>query len=65
MDDEGFPLCPEWKEKVLPDEDDLCSLCGKHSASQTYFDHDTQALKWYNLAQLKTIKEHGNDKALA
>lgn len=32
LDDEGFPLCPEYKEKVLPDEKGNCSLCGKHKA---------------------------------
>lgn len=36
MDDEGFPLCNVYKEKVLPDEDDLCSLCHQHSASVTW-----------------------------
>lgn len=30
----AFPLCPIYKEQVLPDENDLCSLCGTHSASE-------------------------------
>ncbi|MFA5048618.1 MAG: hypothetical protein WC516_06360 [Patescibacteria group bacterium] len=33
-DNEGFPLCPKYGEKVLPDENDKCSLCGCHSASK-------------------------------
>ena len=35
QDDDGFPLCPVYKEKVLPDENDRCSLCRTHSASVT------------------------------
>lgn len=31
---DGFPPCPEHGEPVLPDENDNCSLCGKHSASR-------------------------------
>lgn len=46
-DDEGFPLCNVYKEKVLPDEDDLCSLCAMHSASVTW------NTKWATLEQLK------------
>lgn len=46
-DDEGFPLCNVHKEKVLPDENDLCSLCAMHSASVTWNN------KWATLEQLK------------
>lgn len=45
-DDEGFPLCHVYKIKVLPDEDDLCSLCHMHSASVTWNN------KWATLEQL-------------
>lgn len=31
-DDEYQPLCPKYGEKVLPDENGKCSLCGKHFA---------------------------------
>lgn len=44
---EGFPLCNIYKEPVLPDEDDLCSLCRMHSASVTWNG------KWATLEQLK------------
>lgn len=47
-DDEGYPLCNVYKEKVLPDENDLCSLCHQHSASVTWNN------KWATLEQLKT-----------
>ena len=30
LDDDGFPLCPKYKAKVLPDENGMCSLCGEH-----------------------------------
>lgn len=46
-DAEGFPLCPIYKEVVLPDENDLCSLCATHSASVTV------GTEWATLAQLK------------
>ncbi len=46
-DDEGYPLCNVYREKVLPDEDDLCSLCAMHSASVTWNN------KWATLEQLK------------
>ena len=46
-DGEGFPLCNIYKEKVLPDENDLCSLCHMHSASVTWNG------KWATLEQLK------------
>ena len=46
-DDEGFPLCNVYREKVLPDENDLCSLCHMHSASVTWNN------KWATLEQLK------------
>ena len=55
-DSDGFPLCPKYQEQVLPDENDLCSLCGLHSASEMYFDHDTQKEKYLNIKQLETIK---------
>lgn len=32
LDDEGFPFCPKYNAKVLPDENGDCSLCGKHKA---------------------------------
>lgn len=44
---EGFPLCNIYKEPVLPDENDLCSLCHMHSASVTWNG------KWATLEQLK------------
>lgn len=47
QDDEGYPLCSVYKEKVLPDEQDLCSLCGQHSASVTWNNG------WASLEQLK------------
>jgi hypothetical protein len=50
-----FPLCPKYDAEVLPDEDDLCSLCHEHSASTTYFDHDTGRVKWFNLKQLEAV----------
>lgn len=50
LDDQGYPLCPVYSEKVLPDEDDLCSLCGEHSASQLYGNG------WANLKQIKAYK---------
>ena len=46
-DDEGYPLCNIYREKVLPDEDDLCSLCHQHSASVTWNN------KWATLEQLE------------
>jgi hypothetical protein len=46
-DDEGYPLCPIYKEKVLPDEQDLCSMCHQHSASVTWGN------SWATLEQLK------------
>jgi len=30
---ESNELCPVYDGTVLPDEDGMCSLCGKHSAS--------------------------------
>lgn len=56
-DEDGFPLCPKYHEQVLPDENDLCSLCGQHSASELYFDHDTQTEKYLTIAQLEILKE--------
>ena len=35
QDDEGYPLCSVYKEKVLPNERDMCSLCNMHSAYVT------------------------------
>lgn len=32
VDDEGYPLCPTYGEKVMPDEHGNCSLCNKHVA---------------------------------
>lgn len=46
-DNEGFPLCNVYREKVLPDENDLCSLCAMHSASVTVNN------KWATLEELK------------
>ncbi len=46
-DGEGSPLCNIYKEKVLPDENDLCSLCHMHSASVTWNG------KWATLEQLE------------
>lgn len=57
-DEDGFPLCPKYQEKVLPDEDDLCSLCSLHSASEMYFDHDTQSEKYLNIKQLEITKNN-------
>lgn len=45
-DDAGFPLCSVYREKVLPDESDLCSLCRSHSASVL------QGNRWATLEQL-------------
>lgn len=64
VDDEGYPLCPIYKEKVLPTEFNLCSLCDKHSATETYFDHDAQTTKWLNLAQLDAL-DRANDAKLS
>lgn len=50
-----YPKCPKYQEEVLPNENDLCSLCSQHSASATYFDHDTQEVRWLNLKQLEAL----------
>lgn len=52
----GDPMCPKYHARVLPDENDLCSLCGEHSASTTYYDLDSGDTKWMTLAQLKEMK---------
>lgn len=31
--DDVEELCPKYKDKVLPDENGMCSLCGEHEAS--------------------------------
>ena len=49
QDESGYPLCPVYKEKVLPDEKDLCSLCGQHSASTTVNS------EWATLKQLDLV----------
>jgi hypothetical protein len=46
-DDTGYPLCSVYKEKVLPDEQGLCSLCHMHSASITWGN------KWATLKQIE------------
>lgn len=50
-------MCPKYGAEVLPDENNMCSLCGLHSASLSYSElaeagaHFTKTAKQFDLTE--------------